>query len=79
MKPYKIRIGEGAQASSFDLSAALNAWLLKHGGEVVQSCANCRNMKREGPAFCTKFNMTPPIDVIQKSCEAYEDESDIPF
>lgn len=79
MKPYRIREAEGARASSFDLSVALNNWLTKHGGEMVQSCASCRNMRREGPAFCDKFGMTPPIDVIQKGCEKYEDESDIPF
>lgn len=79
MKPYRVRDGEGARPSSFDLSVALNDWLKKHGGEMVASCASCRNMRREGPAFCDKFGMTPPIDVIQKGCEAYEDESDIPF
>jgi hypothetical protein len=79
MKAYRVRESEGSRDAAFALSTALNKWLTEHGGEIVKSCASCMHMRREGPAFCGKFNMTPPIDVIAKGCEKYEDESDIPF
>lgn len=63
-----------------DLARALSKVLTEHGPEIVfQTCGSCKHMKEDGPAFCTKYNMTPPCSVILSGCPAHDDKEDIPF
>ena len=54
--------------------------MLNHIGkrsDWFQTCVTCVFFNAEG--ICTKFNSTPPAQVIADGCEAYEDEDIIPF
>lgn len=77
--PFRIREGDGAHASSHDLSCALNKWLTTHGTNIVKNCGNCRHMAQDGPASCGRYKSTPPIQIIMRGCDLHEDESDVPF
>jgi len=43
-----------------------------------QNCLNCKHWAY-GKDMCGKFNAKPPTEVLIYSCEAYEDDFDIPF
>lgn len=47
-------------------------------GFLYRNCLNCIHWQ-EGHDKCGKFNIKPPAEVIVYSCEAYEDNDDIPF
>lgn len=80
MSNFTVRQGAGGDDASFSLSKALNSWMEEFGPTgLFKTCGNCRNMSREGPAFCTLYQMTPPVDVILKACPSHDDEHEIPF
>lgn len=47
-------------------------------GFPYRNCLNCIYWQVE-PDKCGKFNSKPPTEIIVYSCEAYEDNDDIPF
>ena len=51
---------------------------LLNGQNVYQNCLNCTGWNH-GKDICGKFNAKPPAEVIVYSCEAYEDNDEIPF
>lgn len=62
------------------LANMLNNWLTQSGPVTLfKSCANCKHMREEGPAFCNLWNVTPPVEVIVKACPSHEDNEEIPF
>lgn len=62
------------------LADALNTWLTESGPSVIyKNCDNCIHMSENGPAFCSKFNATPPASVIVVGCDQHDDKEDIPF
>lgn len=46
---------------------------------MFRNCDNCRHMVEDGPALCTKYNMTPPASVIVVGCDEHDDKEEIPF
>lgn len=80
--PYELRkngIFE-ADAASQALGEALNRWLTDFGpSPIFRTCQSCKHMQTGGPAFCNKYKMTPPVEVILAGCPAHEDQSEIPF
>lgn len=78
--PFPVREGEGARESGFALSVALNNWLTTSGPvEIFRTCGSCRNMQKQGAAYCSWFQATPPVEVILKGCEKHDDEHEVPF
>lgn len=62
------------------LADSLNRWFEGYGPNAIfKSCANCRHMSEEGPAFCSKFKATPPASVIIVGCPEHDDNEDVPF
>lgn len=70
--------GAGYQAKS-DLNNLVEEWALKNAHEIRRSCASCTYAHRSGPFKCSKYDATPPIDVIMNGCDGYSDCDDIPF
>lgn len=69
-----------ADAASIALGEALNRWLTDFGpAPIFRTCQTCKFMQRGGPAFCNKYNATPPVETILAGCAAYVDQGDIPF
>ncbi|QWY83388.1 hypothetical protein [Rhizobium phage RHph_X3_2] len=78
---YKLREGtHETNAASEALGEALNRWFTDFGpSPIFRTCESCRFMARGGPAFCQRYNMTPPVEVIMAGCDAYEDQGQLPF
>ena len=77
---FRVRAGEGSHAASHALSALLNQWFSNYGpSDVYVTCGNCKHMTEQGPAFCSLYNMTPPVSVIVAGCPSHEDKEEIPF
>lgn len=77
---HVIRTGPGADEASTELSQKLNDWLQHSGPKALfRTCQSCNQMRKQGPAHCDRFNMTPPIDVLMKGCDYHEDEAVAPF
>jgi hypothetical protein len=81
MTTNKVRAGVGSNASSADLSKLLVSWLEAHGAVgILRTCASCHHMTiGNEPAFCTKFNVTPPANIIVAGCPEHSDREEIPF
>jgi hypothetical protein len=47
-------------------------------GYPYRNCLNCIHWSKERD-LCGKFNSKPPTEILIYSCEAYEDNDDIPF
>lgn len=79
--PFELRENTyESQRASEDLADHLNRWLTDFGpSPIFKTCESCRHMQRGGPAFCQKYNVTPPVEVIIKACPAYEDQGQIPY
>jgi hypothetical protein len=78
---FPIRTGPGADEAGVELSQKLNEWL-EHSGPsaLFRTCQSCKQMKRENaPAFCDRWQMTPPVDIIMRGCDFHEDEAIAPF
>ena len=78
---YKLREGtyEADQAGAA-LGDHINRWLTDFGpSPIFKTCESCHFMQKGGPAFCKRWNMTPPVEVILSSCDAYKDQGEIPF
>ena len=68
------------QCAGAALSTLLDDWLTRFGPSALfQTCETCKHMSEQGPAHCSKFNMTPPASVILSGCDDYDDKGDIPF
>lgn len=67
--------------ASGELADALNNWFTKYGPSVIfKTCENCRHMtENDEPAFCKRFNMTPPARIIMVGCGEHDDKEEIPF
>lgn len=66
--------------ASNDLAAKLNDWFTGHGPTAIfRTCATCKHMAVDAPAFCNRYNMTPPAAVIVAACPEYDDNEEIPF
>lgn len=78
---FETRKGPGADGANQQLSELLNTWLTTQGpSPIFRTCASCRHMSAGGaPAFCNRYGMTPPVDVILAGCPSHEDSEDIPF
>lgn len=77
---YVPRKGAGAEDSSMSLSRALNTWLEDFGPVgLFQTCASCRNMSKEGEPRCALYNVIPPINIIMRGCDKYDDDHEVPF
>lgn len=78
---YKLREGtHETDAASLALSEALNRWFTDFGpSPMFRSCESCHFMVRGGPAFCQRYNMTPPVEIITAGCDEYKDMGAIPF
>lgn len=77
---FKIREGAGSEPASAALSQLLNTWLTDFGpSDIYRTCGNCKHMAQQGPAFCGRYQMTPPVDVILMGCAFHEDIEEIPF
>lgn len=62
------------------LGEALNNWFTEFGATAIfRTCATCKHMAVDGPAFCSRYNMTPPASVIVTACNEYNDSEEIPF
>jgi hypothetical protein len=79
-------IGNKKSASLNELNELLNTafarWLTHTGPNTLwASCASCHHMEKYGPAFCGKYGLTPPVQVIvgEKDCEGYSNVNEIPF
>lgn len=74
--------GLTADEASNALGEALNNWFEKFGATAIfKSCANCSAMVNDNatPAYCSKYNMTPPVAVIMTGCPNHVDAEEIPF
>jgi hypothetical protein len=81
MSSNKVRVGPAADVVGRDLARLLNEWLETHGAVgIMKTCASCHFMTpREEPAFCTKYNLTPPAFVIVQGCPTHTDKEEVPF
>lgn len=76
MRTGTVTVEESGNA----LAEALNKWFVETGpSNLYKNCDNCRHMVEGGPAFCTKFNATPPASVIVVGCPDHDDKEEIPF
>lgn len=63
-----------------DLAKKLNDWFTQFGPTAIfRTCATCKFMEPDAPAFCKRYDMTPPASVIVSACDQYEDSEEIPF
>lgn len=82
MKRDSYESDEALNKLGQNLSLVLTKWLVDTKSTALwQSCATCRQMRKDGPAFCFKYNLTPPVAVIvgETKCEGYDDAESIPF
>ena len=64
------------------VAKAFADWACDEGlDKLMDCCASCTHMKKQGPAYCEKYRMVPPVAIIigKKKCEGYNDEWQIPF
>jgi cytochrome c553 len=64
------------------LSLTFAQWLTDNRpSSLWHTCASCHHVQKQGPMFCKKYQMVPPVAIIvgDKSCEGYADEAEIPF
>lgn len=79
---YRMRTDtQSVEESGQALAEALNAWLTGYGPSAIyKNCENCVHMAEGNvPAFCSKYQMTPPASVIVAGCPAHQDKEEIPF
>lgn len=62
-----------------DLNNAVQSWALENADKIRRSCANCVYANKSGPFICSKYLVTPPLDVIMNGCDGHSDIDDIPF
>ena len=62
-----------------ELSKALERVFTKHPFSFTINCFNCLHMKSHGEPQCQKYNMVPPVEVLTRGCQGYEDDNEIPF
>ena len=73
-KPFQLRSERATDTASADLSQLFNNWFKVQGPTAIfKTCASCQFMPKVGAARCEKFNATPPIDVIMRGCDNYQD------
>ena len=49
---------------------------------TVRNCINCKNShynKDNNTLMCIKFSAFPPLDIVVKGCESFDDKDEIPY
>lgn len=65
-----------------NMSEAISRWFQNIDLiDLFENCAGCHHMEQKGPAFCKKYQRTPPVQVIVGAihCDGFSDDEEIPF
>lgn len=75
----KLRKSDSNQEAAINLTDKLQSWLAETDPvSLWQTCATCLFLGKDDRT-CSKFGKQPPVSVVVKGCDFYDDNYDIPF